>query len=103
MRRPLSLSQQRPIVYAVCRDYVGKINIIQRWMDYYISHSTALANNLTATSYLSHLMIYFFFHYVGFQTRNLIWVCFGVNQSSSSTISLKFSLPVFAAIFLPLI
>lgn len=33
----------------------------QRWMNYYISHSTALANNLTATSYLSHLMIYFFF------------------------------------------
>ena len=68
-------------------------------MNYYISHSTALANNLTATSYLSHLMITFFFHYVGFQTRNLIWVYFGVNQSSSSTISLKF----FAAIFLPLI
>ena len=29
-------------------------------MNYYISHSTALANNLTAISYLSHLMIYFF-------------------------------------------
>lgn len=45
-------------------------------MNYYISHfrNSALANNLTATSYLSHLMNLLFFHYVGFKKRNLIWV-----------------------------
>lgn len=38
----------------------------QRWMNYYISLSknSALANNLAATSYLSHLMNLLFFHYV---------------------------------------